>query len=49
MLVVGDKEIADNTVAVRARGRGPIGTFNFDEFVQKLEDEIASKGKSIVE
>ncbi len=49
VLVVGDKEIADNTVAVRARGRGPIGTFNFDEFVQKLEDEIASKGKSIVE
>jgi len=49
VLVVGDKEISDNTVSVRARGRGPIGTFNFDEFVQKLEAEIDSKGKTIVE
>ncbi len=49
VLVVGDKEIADNTVSVRARGRGPIGTFNFDEFTQKLEEEIVSRGKTIVE
>ncbi len=49
VLVVGDKEIADGTVAVRARGRGPIGTFNFDEFTQKLLEEINSKGKTIVE
>lgn len=49
VLVVGDKEIADGTVAVRARGRGPIGTFKFDDFVQKLEEEIISKGKTVVE
>ncbi len=49
VLVVGDKEIADGTVAVRARGRGPIGTFKFDDFVQKLEEEITSKGKTVVE
>lgn len=49
VLVVGDKEIADGTVAVRARGRGPIGTFSFDDFAQKLEEEIRSKGKTIVE
>lgn len=49
VLVVGDKEIADGTVAVRARGRGPIGTFSFDDFAQKLEEEIKSKGKTIVE
>lgn len=49
VLVVGDKEIADGTVAVRARGRGPIGTFKFDDFAQKLEEEILSKGKTVVE
>jgi len=49
VLVLGDKEIADNTVSVRARGRGPIGTFNADDFINKLEEEINSKGKVIVE
>ncbi len=49
VLVVGDKEIADGTVAVRARGRGPIGTFKFDDFAQKLLEEINSKGKTVVE
>ncbi len=49
VLVLGDKEIAENTVAVRARGRGPIGTFKFDDFVEKLEEEIKTKGKKIVE
>lgn len=49
VLVLGDKEIADGTVAVRARGRGPIGTFDTNDFIEKLEEEIKSKGKSIVE
>lgn len=49
VLVLGDKEIAENTVAVRARGRGPIGTFIFNDFVEKLEEEIETKGKKIVE
>lgn len=49
VLVMGDKEIEDGTVAVRARGRGPIGTFKVDDFIQKLQEEISSKGKTIVE
>ncbi len=49
VLVLGDKEIADGTVAVRARGRGPFGTFNADDFIEKLENEINSKGKNIIE
>ncbi len=49
VLVLGDKEIADNTLAVRARGRGPIGTFNTEDFIEKLEKEIQTRGKSIVE
>ncbi len=49
VLVVGDKEIAENTVAVRARGRGPIGTFITENFIEKLEEEIKTKGKNIVE
>ena len=49
VLVVGDKEIEDKTVAIRARGRGQIGTKPLDEFISMLEGEIKTKGKKIVE
>ena len=41
--VVGDKEIEANSVAIRARGKGPIGVFEIDEFVEKILKEIKSK------
>ena len=49
VLGLGDREIEENTLAVRARGRGPIGTFKTDDFINKLEEEIKTKGKNIVE
>ena len=49
VLVVGDKEIEDKTVAIRARGRGQIGTKPVEEFTNALIDEIKTKGKTIVE
>ena len=49
VLVVGDKEIQDKTVAIRARGRGQIGTKPLEEFISMLEEEIKTKGKKIVE
>ena len=36
MLVMGDKEIEANSVAVRARGIGQVGTFTVDEFISKI-------------
>ncbi len=41
--VIGDKEIEANSVAVRARGIGQVGTLNVDEFISKIQDEIKSK------
>lgn len=41
--VIGDKEIEANSVAVRARGIGQVGTLNIDEFISKIEEEIKSK------
>ena len=49
VLVVGDKEIEEKTVAIRARGRGQIGTKPVDEFASKLLEEIKTKGETIVE
>ena len=41
--VVGDKEIESNSVAVRQRGVGQIGTKTVDEFVDMILDEIKTK------
>ena len=41
--VVGDKEIEANSVAVRARGLGQVGTMSVDEFINKIKTEIHSR------
>lgn len=41
--VIGDKEIEANSVAVRARGIGQVGTINVDEFISKIEEEINAR------
>jgi threonyl-tRNA synthetase len=44
ILVVGDKEKANGTVAVRARGNQDLGVMPLADFVEKLAADIASKG-----
>ena len=41
--VIGDKEIEANSVAVRARGIGQVGTMSVDEFISKIEEEIKAR------
>jgi len=41
--IVGDKEIEANSVAVRQRGVGQIGTMTVDEFVDKILEEIKTR------
>ncbi len=43
MLVLGDKEAEANLVAVRTRLGGDEGTMTLDEFMAKINEEIASK------
>jgi len=43
VLVIGDKEIEANSVAVRARGIGQAGVMPVNEFIKKIEDEINSR------
>ena len=43
VVVIGDKEIESNSVAVRARGIGQVGTMKVDEFISKIENEIHSR------
>jgi threonyl-tRNA synthetase len=43
ILVVGDKEKANGTVAVRARGNQDLGVMSVDDFARKLAADIAQK------
>ena len=41
--VIGDKEIEANSVAVRKRGVGQVGTINVDEFTNSILKEIKDR------
>lgn len=43
MLVIGDKEVEDGTVAVRSRSEGDLGPMKVEDFLAKLQKEIADK------
>jgi threonyl-tRNA synthetase len=43
LLVVGDKEIASKSVAVRERFKGDLGSMKLDKFITKIKKEIENK------
>lgn len=43
MLIVGDQEKENNSVAVRSREEGDLGTVSLDEFTDNIAEEINSK------
>jgi threonyl-tRNA synthetase len=43
VIVIGDKEIEENTVAIRKRGKGPIGSLKTNEFIEAVLEEIKSR------
>ena len=45
MLVVGDKDIENNTVSVRSRKEGELPAMPVDELIAKLDEEIKTKAK----
>ncbi|MBL4571884.1 MAG: threonine--tRNA ligase [Gammaproteobacteria bacterium] len=46
LLVVGDKEVENGTVAVRKRGGEDLGAMTFDEFCKLLDQDIAQLGRN---
>jgi threonyl-tRNA synthetase len=49
LLVVGDREVESNTVAVRTRGGKDLGSTILESFVERLYGDIASRGRSVME
>jgi threonyl-tRNA synthetase len=45
MLVTGDREAADGTVAVRSRSGGDQGSQSVEDFIRRAQVEIAAKGE----
>jgi len=45
LLVCGDKEVENRTVAVRTRSGENLGTLSFDQFVEILQADMANKGR----
>ncbi|MDY6981227.1 MAG: threonine--tRNA ligase, partial [Pseudomonadota bacterium] len=45
LLVIGDREVENSTVAVRTRTGEDLGSMPLDEFIGHLEQEIASRGR----
>jgi len=49
LLVVGDREVENQTVAVRTRGGDDLGTMSLDALVSKLTEEVVCHGRSHLE
>ncbi|MGB4672783.1 MAG: threonine--tRNA ligase [Azovibrio sp.] len=45
-LIVGDKEKAENLVAVRTRGGQDLGQMRLDDLIQRLQQEAATRGST---
>ena len=43
LLIVGDKEITEQSVSVRQRGKGDTGAISLDKFIEKIKSEITKK------
>ena len=43
MLIIGDKEIEENKVAVRSRKNGDLGSISLAEFINKISEQIKTK------
>ena len=43
MVIAGDKDIENNTVSIRSRKDGDIGSMSLEEFVAKITEEIDTK------
>ena len=44
MIVVGDKEVNEEKIAVRSRSKGDLGQTTLSEFVRKAKEEVTAKG-----
>ncbi|HEY8570003.1 threonine--tRNA ligase [Microbulbifer sp.] len=48
LLVIGDKEVENQTVAVRTRSGEDLGTMAYESFLELLREDVARRGRSSI-
>ncbi|MFM8951364.1 MAG: His/Gly/Thr/Pro-type tRNA ligase C-terminal domain-containing protein, partial [Bacteroidota bacterium] len=43
MLIVGEKEAAENTVSVRKHGQGDMGSMSFEKFSEMISEDVNAR------
>jgi threonyl-tRNA synthetase len=43
MLVIGEKEMTENKVAVRRQGKGDLGVRGLEDFIREISTEIRER------
>jgi len=49
LLVIGEREMGNRTVAVRAQSGADLGEMSLEQFTDRLRNEVAQRGLSILE
>lgn len=49
LIIVGDKEVAANQLAVRTRGSKDLGAMSVETFIERLQVELSSRGRRTLE
>ncbi len=49
LLVIGERELGNRTVAVRAQSGADLGEMSVEQFIDRLRREVAQRGQSILE
>ena len=49
LLVIGEREMGNRTVAVRAQSGADLGEMSVEQFIDRLRREVAQRGQSILE
>ena len=49
LLVAGDREAGSSSLAVRTRNGKDLGAISVDTIAQRLADEVASRGRTVLE
>ena len=47
LLVIGDKEVENEAIAVRTRDGKDLGTMSVDAFIERLTADVAQKGRLV--
>ena len=43
MVIIGEKEVSENTLSIRRKFKGDLGSLKLDDFVSNIKKEISAR------